>query len=81
VNATSSFFGQFDRKVLDGCSNTKEENERYSILPPTSKKLARVVSEGQALSYVNSSIASDRRAPSKASQSWNATTTRDKLFS
>lgn len=37
--------------------------------------------EGWKESYVRSSIASDRRAPSKASQSWNATTTRDKPFS
>jgi hypothetical protein len=47
MNATSSLFGQFDRKVLDGCSNTKEENERYSVLPTTLEELARVVSEGQ----------------------------------
>lgn len=68
-DAASSLLGQFDRKVFDGCSDTEEEDKRNSVLPSTAQRLARVMCTDSDGSYVNSSIASDRRAPSKASQS------------
>jgi hypothetical protein len=45
MNATSSFLGQFDRKVLNRCSNTEEEYKRNPVLPTALETLAGVVSE------------------------------------